>query len=274
MKYILSVLLLLSATCAYAFPHTITSPAYTFGDRINIRSKPDIESGILNTIPVGTLLKVIQNTKIIYMDSGLTDYWYKISCNPYGKGDITGYVWGGYISNQSFSIDVTNEGVKELVLVKNLTQGIYSDQVKDASNDSQRGRSDLLIRIIKNRTVINELYPDHTGEAGRFDIRIFKPKGFNPPLTFLCISYCVSGETSESYNTLHVISGNDLFQALSLRSGGEGGYGSFSEAVFPGDKGGKPNRILVKTTDFTPDSETTETVEYLYDVETFRFEAQ
>jgi len=89
-KYILSIAIIIFTTSLWALPHKKNiGILHLFGDKVNLRQKPDPNSSIIETIAIAKTVTVEKKTSILYDSGGLIDYWYQVKTES-GKSDIYG----------------------------------------------------------------------------------------------------------------------------------------------------------------------------------------
>ncbi|QQO09633.1 SH3 domain-containing protein [Breznakiella homolactica] len=69
---------------------------YMLDSPVNIRSQPNLKGTVVGKLGLHDEIEIIENIGNIQELKGVTQNWYKIKFN-----DITGYIWGGYISASS-----------------------------------------------------------------------------------------------------------------------------------------------------------------------------
>lgn len=112
MKYILWITLLTAinySSVAQDENTRILNSYYTFedgssqllyGDKVVLRKMPNTTSEALDTLFIGTEIKIIEKTEEIMLINGLESFWYKVK-----HGKKTGYILGGLIALDYREID-------------------------------------------------------------------------------------------------------------------------------------------------------------------------
>ena len=77
-------------------------------DNVNVRSAASTKGDILANIPIGTDLKILQQSEKTLRLKGFTSNWYKVSFENKGKTQ-SGYVWGGLIADVWISSKIDND---------------------------------------------------------------------------------------------------------------------------------------------------------------------
>ncbi len=72
---------------------------HSFGDKVNIRKKPETGAAVMDQLQISAPVKIIEKTDKVLEMNGFKDYWYKVEylCSCGHKYD-QGYVWGGLLS--------------------------------------------------------------------------------------------------------------------------------------------------------------------------------
>jgi hypothetical protein len=110
------------------------------GNGLNLRAEPTTQSKIICTIPFLTKVKIIdKNDELIKID-GISSQWYKIKVD-----NITGWIFGGYLSN---IFDIPKVNGKNFVAVY---------RIKNIDIDTESfGFEDIAERLKKSYLVIYE----------------------------------------------------------------------------------------------------------------------
>ena len=82
----------------YHFSFVEGSKTYIFGENVRVRQAPEIkDNNVIETLPAGYPVKIIQRTDKPMAQNGFREYWCKISFSKNGK-EVQGYAWGGVIA--------------------------------------------------------------------------------------------------------------------------------------------------------------------------------
>lgn len=288
-KCLILLLFFFCSSLLYSFPHEKKpGNCYIFANSAYVRSEPSEKGKVLTKINIGTSVEIIKRTDITFEYDDLIDYWYQVKVDE----KITGYIWGGLLSNGSYFLDIDNDNSDELVLIRNFSLGGYSFS-SESSNDrklisdalrksfisNETPDKLLIIRIIKN----NKLFLTSTlfkgfGETKILDVSIKSIPGFESiPLKFLRISYegedhiSGLGESYFFYNSQT----NALVLSFNIFEGGEGGEGTEYKIVLPDDKDGVKNTFRTVITSYWGDGTGLKTsdkiIDYQWDGKTFQF---
>lgn len=103
-KYFLIVFLFLplmawsNESAVYHFSFVDGGSTYIFGENVRVRQAPEIkDNNIIETLPAGYPVKIIQKTDKHMAQNGFREYWCRIGFNKNGK-EMQGYAWGGVIA--------------------------------------------------------------------------------------------------------------------------------------------------------------------------------
>jgi hypothetical protein len=142
----------------YSQANTYGDPIYVFSPGkynmldfpVNIRSQPNTTGSIVGKLELHSEIEIIEKTDISQTIEGMTHYWYKIK-----YGNITGYIWGGYISIKTDIYVFGNNKVycyyRVSKKVKKKTSEIYYHYFDDISP------SDIFIYVNNKRILVNEI---------------------------------------------------------------------------------------------------------------------
>ena len=83
------------------------------GDRVNIRSTPSLSGAVVATLPIGTPLRISAKSDASTVIDRLKAPWYGVSFRHGGK-EKTGFVWGGLLSVAS--LDLKGPGGDGIIL--------------------------------------------------------------------------------------------------------------------------------------------------------------
>ncbi|MBN1898904.1 MAG: SH3 domain-containing protein [Spirochaetes bacterium] len=219
---------------------TQNASVFLFGDNVNIRNKPSLDSEILDTLPAGYKVKVLECTETEYKLSGFKSNWYKISFIAKDGHMQTGYIWGGFLAPCALESDMDNDRKNELVLVGILEKG--------------KEEKKFQVRVVKEGKILSRLTfspidSDPTSEYFSYTVKAtwLGNKGFKPPIKIIRIGFVYEACDYPNGDVLLVWDGkNILYGMKTLQSSNEYGYTGF-EYIFPDEKNGKENQIVIKT---------------------------
>lgn len=265
--HILSVAIIIFATSLCALPHNKRiGIVHLFGDKVNVRQKPDPNSSILETIAIAKTVTVEKKTSILYDSGGLIDYWYQVKTE---SGKI-GYIWGALLADYATSFDIDGDTEAELILVRNFTSGLYSTTIDESGHSliskSNNGEDDkLLMRVVKNGKILfssREL--TRIGEMGIQTIESFVVEGLEEkPVQFIRFEFGFSGETFGKGEQLLIFSHGVLRSVFMVEGSSEGGFESQYSMECPRDPRGKAGQltIIYKYKEYVDEGKTRDTSE-------------
>jgi hypothetical protein len=125
---------------------------------VNIRSQPNLTSSVIGKLELHSEIKILYRTENYQTIDGMTHYWYKIRYE-----DITGYVWGGFISINTKVFDIDGKKINCYYRVSKLRREYTDDGWY--SYDNLVTPNDVFIYIDKKRiknTAIEKVYSDNS----------------------------------------------------------------------------------------------------------------
>jgi len=145
--------------------NTVGDPVYIFKPEkynilessVNIRSQPNLTSSVIGKLKLHSEIEIIERAENFQTIDDMTHYWYKIKYE-----DITGYIWGGFISIET----------KIFVIDNNTNMYCYYRVSKLVRNELDYNRysyghlitpNDIFIYINQKRSktnVIEEIYSE------------------------------------------------------------------------------------------------------------------
>ncbi len=94
------------------------STLYLFGDRVNMRAKPDTKSPVVKMLTVGSRLTVVGEPAGSFKTGGFTSDWYKVKYEEQQE-TLEGYVWGGLLALGAVHF---NDNGEEFLLMAGITK--------------------------------------------------------------------------------------------------------------------------------------------------------
>jgi hypothetical protein len=195
------------------------STQYLFGDHVVLRENPAKDASSLDTLSIGTAVKIIEKTETYGHFQGMDWPWYKVKA-----GKKSGYVLGGLISFET----PDSEGGKYLVSMRHTEENAYARY-----------------RYLREDGTFLE--GEHDLNTWKFNPEVYDNRGIEGVENILFVSYfaeaCgVDGGGIYIFNT-----GNELKHALSVARVADGGAFWFAESLtFPADEEGMENYIIYK----------------------------
>ena len=230
-----------------------------FGEKGNIREKPDIKSKLQNQIPVGSSLKVLKRTEEYMTFDGITDYWYQIQ-----NASKTGYMWGGFLADFIYEQDFTGDGDKEIFLLKNST----------------KNKEQLQIKIVKSYKVLGE-FEKKSGPISNFSVKVLSGNVFDPDLSLFALFYSDDSDTDPypKVDIYYFDKENKIKLGFEfIEKGCDPPACSEVTPIFPNDiprgkrPGGETNKIILHVHTYDLDNESKHEysqIEYLWNGEQF-----
>jgi len=226
-----------------------------FGDNVNIREKPSLNAGIVDRLPIASVVTVVEKTEEILEIKRYKERWYRMEYTD-GKGKKkSGYIWGGLLAKGYLHEDLDGDGEKEWALFGIVGRTEY--------------RSDFEVRYVKKGKVISQekFEPIETSSddgAGFFSYSVYTDvldrSGFTPPLKMVKLMFEYGACDYANGDVIFYLSVNRLRYGLTaVWVSGEAGSIDI-EYIFPRDKGGEKNSIIIKHTTEQLDMDTGKTI--------------
>ncbi|GHT80137.1 hypothetical protein FACS1894130_10810 [Spirochaetia bacterium] len=80
---------------------------------VNIRAEPGLKGNIIGKLGMNDKIEILENTEKLQIIENVLAFWYKIKFN-----NIVGYIWGGYIAEQTLIVDIDNNGILDYFHVR------------------------------------------------------------------------------------------------------------------------------------------------------------
>lgn len=156
------------------------STYHVFGEKVNLREKPDTKSKVISVLNPGDPILILEQSKQKLEQNNLAEYWYKIKFK-----NFTGYLWGGLISDYSFSDS------KFTVLCKNLGVKLTG----------------LELRLVEKNKIISSLrIKDGPVSNEAWGFTKYKESDFSPsPISLIGLKYFVFSEIEYGYSQETII---------------------------------------------------------------------
>lgn len=240
--------------------HSLGAKVYTFSGETKVYEKPNVYSGVLAVLPADIEMAVTgpnldefnyygydekKTLELVrfYTRNDYTDFWYRISWKHKKGGNSQGYVWGGDLAKANIYRDMDNDGKTEHLLV-----GIIS---YDRTSGMKTARLKLIrdekkISHIDFRTVeTTSFHPDPSAFGYDLDIDVIEKQGFTPPVKFVRMTFSYGACDFEHGQVFAAFSGERFSDTFTARQTNSADYGvtNWHMYIFPGDPGGKQNRI-------------------------------
>ena len=155
-----------------------------FAETADILENPSADASVLNTLPAGEILVILNNTETAFTNKGFADYWYLVKQTGQDGSILKGFIWGGYLSKAAGNMDINLDGKDEYLLM-----GItgYVNRIFNAE-----------FRYVDNGKILSSVQFDAI-QSEHFDSPYFfyyvnvavypYNNGFHPPLSLFDISF-------------------------------------------------------------------------------------
>ncbi len=179
-----------------------------YGDNVILRKKPATNAKAIDTLSIGSKVKIIENSKEPVTVNGKESFWYKVKTN---KG--TGYIAGGLIALDSREI---NGGIYMVILA--------------GANDRFKFR----VRYLKD----GEFY----GKEGdlitySFALRVHDNRGVKGIESMLVLDFFANACGVDGGYTYLFNDGEKLINAIHCADVGDSGYWFTEKLTFPDERG-------------------------------------
>ena len=210
--------------------------AYTLATDVNLRETATTDGKIVTTIPIGTAVKIEEQLEKTYKKNGFTAPWHKVSFTENGTKK-TGFVWGGMLT-------------QAIVRTKQTDGTVFLLGMTNLNADKMRGT--LQIRAARNGKELTKMeFASHA---------TFEERG----MYIQCVSLGTAGFTTGVADAILFETGYQacsytqserliIWDGTQLHDGYEAtttaDAGVFAESntmIFPNEKDGKPQAIVVK----------------------------
>jgi hypothetical protein len=204
---------------------------FTLVSDANLRDKPMTQSTVITKLPIATKIYVESVSTDSFTINGYKAPWCKVSLKDNGK-NITGYLWGGFISTLAKESVVT-EGVVYLIGVQ--------------SWDEKKHRMALQVRVAQNNKEISKI---DLNVAGDLTYSVFLKT--QNPYSLKNVKEVLSLETGYEAcgypwtNDLIFWTGQKLIPCLQTSSMSDAGaFYSSQDYILPFEKGGIANHVIL-----------------------------
>ena len=205
-----------------------------FGTDVLLLNIPSTKGNILDALPIASKIEIIDKASLLTTIGNISDFWYKVKYN-----DTEGYVWGTSIADNFYENDIDKDGSTETFMILNLTKSVNEEGYN-------YNNSKLEFRIARNGQLIHE-HKRFTNYSFICDsIKYETSDKFNSKINLLSIAYNFTGETSgkaEQFFSFNKDNLDSLFTIAYLEK--ESAYISYGNLIFPKDKDGIKNSIII-----------------------------
>lgn len=208
---------------------------YLLADNVNVRATASSKAAIVTNLPIGTAIEITEVSDEKLRLSGFKINWYKVSFKSKDRA-TEGYVWGGLISEGTIAC-ANDPSVQFLYGVASLR--------KNKEGDYPTQKLTLQLRACKNNKELSKIKIENETEIEMFHyIKNYGNKGLDKIKDIIELGE--SQSVCAGYNGYNMVfwDGQKLTYVTTLTPGGDGGYYSSDDLIFPSDKGGERGKII------------------------------
>jgi hypothetical protein len=218
------------------------SQVFLFADKVNVREAPSAASKVIANLPVGYKLTVIQTLEEQFSQNGLSAPWVKVEFESDGKVKQS-YIWGALISHASAEIE-SPAGSMTFVC----TPVILTDDSGFV----------FVAKIVRGQKVIHQVrfpgiytfWSDDKSFNYSLALNNRSGKGFSGVQRIFMLHYIYEACGYENGCVILFLTEKGLVYITQTSEVSEAGLFHVSaELMFPDDKGGLPNTIILKKTE-------------------------
>ena len=206
--------------------------AYTLATDISLRDKTEFNANVLTKLPIATPVKIEEVLEKTSKQHGFRAPWYRISYNEAGTRR-SGFVWGGLLT-------------QTIVRTKQIDGVIFLMGIVNADSSKQRVR--LQVRAARDGKEVSKIEYD-AATAFKDDVSSAATsfgglglKDVNDALVFSLENEQQTGQHLLFWNGKQLIDGCEITTKKEKKSS------LVAEFIFPTQKGGKPQTIVLNTT--------------------------
>lgn len=226
--------------CPFNYGHfTTESDVFLFGDKVNVRQSPSVQSALIGQKGIGTPVTVVEQSDEQFTLGGYSTNWYKISYTE-GPEMFTGYVYGGLLSMVTGALPREDGGTDQL---------LYS-----ITSWSKEKEFTSTVRIVRDGVLLTSLdFPPIA--SGFFDAGVFghgvclsieNSHGFKGIRNVIRLQYIYEACGYENGEILLLWDGSKLTYLAKASQVVEAGVFHYSYTLtFPDEEGGKPNTLKI-----------------------------
>ncbi|MDX1919141.1 MAG: SH3 domain-containing protein [Candidatus Caenarcaniphilales bacterium] len=209
---------------------------YVFGDLANIRKEPSVKAELVGKVKIGEFVTIKEQSTKTHQVNGFEDYWYKVEYKA--KEPVVGYIWGGTLAKSSL------QGKDELILLG--ITGLNSPKESD--------KKQVEVRLVKKGAIISRVsFPAiETPDSKQFSYSVtsqeLPDKGFVPATRLLSFAFEYGACDYLNGEVLLSLNEKNLQYVLSAYSSGNELGSSTAEYIFPKDREGRPNQLILRET--------------------------
>jgi hypothetical protein len=210
-----------------------------FGDNVNIRENPSLRAKVVARLPITHQVRIKEKLKDVLEIQNYRENWYRIEFRI-GEKSFKGFVWGGLLAKAFIHEDISGDNEREWIVI-GITGVKKGNRVAEA-------------RIVKKGRVISKpVFNPIDISASRFfdytvSAEVLPHKSFTPPLKIIRIYFSYEACDYPNGDVLLTWNGKELRYGLTAMFSSSEFGGSSYQYIFPVDKRGKENHIIIKYT--------------------------
>lgn len=210
----------------------LNKPHFTIGNKVRVRVEADTNAAVVAELPIATELTPIRQTDQLMTQNGIEAPWYEVTLKRDGK-QLRGFVWGNLIAKASAK---TKGGLIFLFGPASAKKPdgytAYTSQVRVAKAGKELAKVEI---------------PEGVGFLSKEEVKVTDGRGLNGVENIFTAKF-IQEYCAGKNNTIFVFwTGDKLVFAHSTIDGADAPYYATEEQIFPADKGGVKEHIVVKT---------------------------
>jgi|JI9StandDraft_1071089.scaffolds.fasta_scaffold55495_2 hypothetical protein len=210
----------------------LNKPHYTIGNKVRVRVEADTNAAVVAELPIATELVPIRQTDQMMTQNGIEAPWYEVTLKRDGK-KLQGFVWGNLIAKAS----AKSKG--GLTFLFGPAAGKKSDGYTAYTSQVRVAKAGKELAKVE----INE----GVGFLSKEEVKVTDGRGLTGVENIFTAKY-IQEYCAGKNNTIFIFwTGEKLVFAHSTIDGADAPYYASEEQVFPADKGGVKDHIVVRT---------------------------
>jgi hypothetical protein len=207
--------------------------AFAFSDKTKLLAKPESNAPTAATVAAGSALQIVKRIDKLVKSSELSDYFYEVK-SPAIKGSA--YVWGADLAKASAHLSKSEKDLLLIGIRLHAAGGVEKDAVAEIVRDG-RLVSQCQFHAIES--------PDSAWFKYSLSAKILPPTGLsgNPQLASVHFSYDACDYAFG--DALLLITAGKVTHVLDAVSMIDDAQAAESKFVFPNDKGGVKDRLIL-----------------------------
>jgi hypothetical protein len=238
--------------CSYSVgEYKINTEVLIFADKTVIRKSPAVKSEAIAVLDAGIQLKIISKSLESHVVNGYRENWYEVQAVASGRKKIGGYIWGGLLSKAVIYPDDIRQSKEKPVLLIGITEVKNDFEMKAEARMLVNGR--IVSRVAFNPVYLSALPTPDGSYSYSVSGFYYGSKGFEPDIKIFGIEMAYPAGQFPSGEALFFWDGKELKFLLEARLSGYEGEGSGYTVIFPSDKKGLKNQVMVDYRIFSQD---------------------